>query len=309
MIFQRFINLDRLIRLKLLRKKVRGVTPIIATILILAMVIAGVVIGFVQIVPYIERSKIETDAASIQSTLIKVDNAIWDMIGDSAGQYIPDSVPSSKLQITIPLGVLETISTRNRVEYEPIYCPAGACATTFSGGVNDVIDNYGVFSHSFSSNYALLPENSLQYLTGSDPYQRRETISYSSITSSISDEQSSSNMSLYRNGFNHYVELSYRPKIFVTQSIENGQPTYNIGLFFIQLQGSSSFSGTTNVFLKYKGTSIKETLLSGVTGDSFSLLTQIDNDALTAYASFTAFPGGFTTFYKVTAITHVFSIT
>ena len=66
------------------RSKFRGVTPIIATVLILALVIAGVVIAFVQILPYIEQSRVETGSAAVQSSLINFDNTIWDMIGDSS---------------------------------------------------------------------------------------------------------------------------------------------------------------------------------------------------------------------------------
>ena len=47
---------------KIRKARSRGVTPIIATVLILGLVIAGVVIGFVQILPYIEESSSTFDA-------------------------------------------------------------------------------------------------------------------------------------------------------------------------------------------------------------------------------------------------------
>ena len=292
----------------------RGITPIIATILILALVVAGVVIGFVQIVPYIERSKVETDASSIQSSLIKVDNAIWEMIADSAGSYIPDSVPSRRMQLTVDIGTIETLQTRNNVTFEPFLCVPANCTTTLTA--SDFVatnphfstDTYGVFSHTFSSSYTLLPDNTLEYLTGSNPYQRRDPVSYSSLTSSITDEQSATNISLYRIGYTHYIELSYRPKIFVTQTITNGNPTYNVNIYLVKIQGTTSFVGTTNMFLKYTGSTIKQTIFSGVAGDSFQLLMSVDGTAATSYASFNAAPGGFTTYYRVSTTTQVFTI-
>lgn len=292
------------------RRLSRGITPIIATVLILALVVAGVVIGFVQIMPYIERSKVETDAASIQSSLIKIDNVIWDMISDSAGSYLPDSVPSRQLQITIPIGSLSTLSTRNNVTFQPIYytpsnstLPAtfNRTLSTFSTGT------YGVLSHTFSSNYVLLPENTLEYLTGSNPYQRRSAVSVSDLTSSISDDQSATNISLYRIGTTHYMDLSYRPKIFISQTIENGNPTENVNIFLIKLIGSTTFIGTTNVFIKYEGASVNQTTKIGHAGDSFEILMSAGTST-DVYAPFSAAPGGFTSFYKVTVTVQTFSI-
>ena len=286
----------------------RGVTPIIATILILALVVAGVAIGFVQIIPYIDRSKVETDAASIQSSLIQIDNMIWDMISNSAGSYIPDSVPSRQLQITIPIGSLSTIETRNNVSFEPVKCLLGSCPTITSADPNYFTNTYGVLSHTFSSNYVLLPENTLEYLSGSNPYQRRDAVSVSDLTSSISDEQSATNISLYRVGYDHYVELSYRPKIFITQSIVNGNPTCNVNIYLVKLTGSTSFIGTTNLFLKYLGDTIKQTTFTGVSGVSFEVQMAVGSSAFGSYATFNAAPGGFSSYYVVTVTTHTFSI-
>ena len=296
---------------KIQKRTQRGVTPIIATLLILAMVIAGVVIGFTQIMPYIERSKVETDASSMQSSLIKIDNAIWDMISNSAGSYIPDSVPSRKLQLTIPLGSLETFPNTNNVTYEPRPCNGptqNSCPTSFD--TSPTSQSLGILSHTFSSSYTLIPENTLEYLTGSNPYQLRDPVSYTSITSSTSDDQSASNISLYRIGYNHYIDLSYRPKILVSQTIENGAPVYNVNVFLIKLTGSTSFIGTTNVFLKYQGATVDQTTLPGTSGNGFELLMYVGpgTGTPTSYAYFPTAPGGFTTLYKVTVTTHTFSL-
>lgn len=286
----------------------RAITPIIATILILALVVAGVVIGFVQIVPYIERSKVETDASSMQGSLIQIDNTIQDMISNSAGSYIPDSVPSRRMQITVGIGTLDILESRNNVTFEPVKC-AGACNTTFNSvDPNFSTGTYGVLSHSFSSTYTILPANTLEYVTGSNPYQRRAVVSYSSLTSSVSDEQSATNISMYRVGNNQYIELSYRPKIFVTQTIENGNPTYNVNIYLVRLLGTTSFVGTSNMFIKYSGASIQESTLTGVYGDSFQLLMQVDNTAATSYALFSAAPGGFITDYHVITTIQTFTI-
>ena len=296
--FRRILN-------KISRAKRRAVSPIIATVLILALVIVGVVIGFVQILPYIEQSRVETGSASVQSSLIKFDNVIWDMIGDSSGYYFPDSVPSRKLQITLPIGVLENDPTLNTMTYEPVYCPLKVCTSV---PANSVTDSYGALRHKFSSNYPLIPENSIEYLTGSNPFQRRSMVAYSSLTTAVTDEQSSTNLTLYRENTDHFVELSYRPKVFVTQSIVNGNPTYNVGIFFIKLNVASSFIGTTNVFIKLQSTSIQETTLTGTAGDSFQVLFSIGGTQ-SAYAQYSASLGGFTTYYKVSTTTYVFSIT
>jgi len=299
----------KLIRLlsKISRSRYKGLTPIIATLMILGLVIAGVVIGFVQIVPYIEQSRVETGSASVQSSLIRLDNFIWDMIGDSSGYYFPDSVPSRKLQMSLPIGVLKNDPTLNEVIYEPIYCPSGACPGFNPVGPEYVNNSYGALRHSFSSNYALLPENSIEYLTGSNPFQRRDMVAYSSLTTSVTEELSSTNLTLYRDNFDHFVELSYRPKVFVTQSIVNGLPTYNVGVFFIKLNVSSNFIGVSNLFIKLTGTSINKTTIIGSSGDSFQLLFSIGGTQK-AYAEYSASLGGFSTYYKVTATIYEFSI-
>lgn len=299
---------------KIKRKRFdRGVTPIIATILILALVVAGVAIGFVQIIPYIERSKVETDAASIQSSLIEIDNMIWDMISNSAGSYIPDSFPSRQLQITIPIGTLSTNESRNNVSYEPVYCTGNCTQARFNtSDTNYAHNTLGVLSHSFSSNYVLLPENTLEYLTGSNPYQRRDAVSVSDLTSSISDEQSATNISLYRIGYDHYIELSYRPKIFITQTIVNGIPTCNVNIYLIKILGSTSFIGTTNMFLKYQGDTIKQITRVGyyntTSPNNFYMVMSVNNANPSFYAYYQTAPGGFTTNYVVTVTTHTFSI-
>jgi hypothetical protein len=303
---QNKLKLRRLVN-KIRKSRYRGVTPIIATILILAIVIAGVVIGFVQILPYIEGSRVETGSASVQSSLIKIDNIIWDMISDSSGYYFPDSVPSRKLQVSLPIGSLKSDPNQNRVIYEPMLCPSGTCPGFNTSSPSYVNDTFGALLHSFSSNYALIPENSLEYLTGADPFIRRDMVAYVSLTSAVTEEQSSTNLTLYRKNNKHFVELSYRPKVFVTQSIVNGFPTYNIGLFFIKIKFASSFVGTTNVFLKLTGTNITETTLIGSSGDSFQVLFSIGG-LQKAYAEVSASLGGFSTYYRVSATTYEFSI-
>ena len=294
----------------------RAITPIIATILILALVVAGVVIGFVQIVPYIERSKVETDAASIQSSLIKVDNAIWDMIADSAGSYLADSVPSRRLQVTISIGTLGVSDSSNNFTYQPFMC-SGPCGA-FNVNSFDLTDSnsstgtYGILSHTFTSTYTLLPANSLEYLTGSNPYQKRSLISYNSISSSISDEQSSTNISMYRVGYDHYIDLSYRPKIFFSQSVDNGIINNNINIYLIKLTGTTSFVGTTNMFLKYTGSTVQKLIYPASSGQYFDMAFLADNNinqlSIMADNTFPAAPGGFTTNFVVTTTTQTFSI-
>ncbi len=299
--------------LKFQKRFQRGITPIIATMLILALVVAGVVIGFVQIVPYIERSKIETDASSVEGSLISVDNAIWSMISDSAGSYIPDSVPSRSIQLTVDVGSLSINQARNNVTFEPFLCHnnctnGNVLLSSFnSSSPYFSTSTYGVFSHTFTSTYTILPDNTLEYLTGSNPYQRRNVVSYTSLTSSISDEQSASNISIYRNGLTNYIELSYRPKIFVTQTIQNGNPTYTVNIFLIKLTGTAAFVGTQNMFLKYTGSTITQNALQGNSGDSFQLLMSVDGN-FGSYAQFNAAPGGFTTVYQVSTTVQTFSI-
>ena len=311
-LFLKFIN--KFTKFSKVKKRVqRGITPIIATIMILALVVAGVVIGFDQIMPYIERSKVETDTASIQASLISVDNSIWSMISDSAGSYIADSYPSRRMQLTVDIGSLSVYQTSNNVTFEPFLC-SGNCTpdaiplADFNNSFNSFsTDTYGIFSHIFSTSNVLLPDNTLEYLTGSNPYQRRDPVSYVSLTSSVTDEQSVSNISMYRNGYTHYIDLSYRPKIFVTQTIINNNPTYNINIFLIKIVGTTSFVGTANMFLKYSGSTIKQTTLTGHVNDGFSLLMSVDGNIGT-YAVFNAAPGGFTTIYRVTSTVQTFTI-
>ena len=115
---------------------------------------------------------------------------------------------------------------------------------------------------------------------------------------------------MYRVGYNHYIDLSYRPKILVSQTIENGAPVYNINVFLIKITGSTSFIGTTNVFLKYLNSAVDKITLNGTVNQGFELLMQVGSGIGTtvSYAYIPTAPGGFTTFYKVTVTTHTFSL-
>jgi len=125
-------------------------------------------------------------------------------------------------------------------------------------------------------------------------------------------ELSSTNLILFKGNIFHFIELSYRPKAFLTQTIENNNPTYQISLFLINLTGSITFTGSTPLKLTYLGAEFSEINFieddTNTTLDRFELHIEVDGVQGT-YAVININPlDGLTISYKLTTVVYNFEI-
>ncbi|MHA2365474.1 MAG: hypothetical protein ACXAC7_16070 [Candidatus Hodarchaeales archaeon] len=290
----------------------RAISPILASILLLGLVTAGVVIGFLQIYPYMQRTQAENTSSAVEGSLSRLNQNILEMINE-AGLYLPGSSPSRMVSINLPLGVLSSPSENTNLTYQVVTCD-GSNSTTSCSNTSDpnffdtttavpTQTSLEFLQHYFSLNYDLLPVGTLQYLSGSNPNQERDPVAYTGI-GSIQEEDSSTNLSLYRDNSAHYIDLSYRPKVFLTQTIENNAITYNTGLYLINISVLGSFSGATSLKLTLKSTTISETSLTSTSATKIQLHMDVDGER-GIYASVTRFG---TTTYKLSTIVYYFEI-
>lgn len=298
--------------MKPLSRHRRALSPIIATVLILGLVTTGVMIGFLQVLPYMERSRAETAASSVQASLISVDNTIWDMISDSSGNYAAGQYPSQRVPMNLPVGYLSVFETENDVEYQPFECttvqpcPTVGAADFFGGG--SVVDALGTFRHQFTTSYSLIPQGTVEYLTGSNPRQARDSVAENTLGMDVSAELSMTNLSFSRDNIYHYIQLSYRPKVFVTQTVEAGNPVYNVGVYFIKLTGSVGLLGRTQLGLTYEGASVNQQVLTESLGSQGFELHLAVNGQQGVYATVNTANDALTTSYRVTVVTYTFTL-
>jgi len=64
-------------------KKNRGVSPVLATIIIFGLIITGVMVTFIQVVPYIEQAQSEQTISSVKNGFVDLDNTIKSLISES----------------------------------------------------------------------------------------------------------------------------------------------------------------------------------------------------------------------------------
>ncbi|MHA1237093.1 MAG: hypothetical protein ACTSQ9_05475 [Candidatus Hodarchaeales archaeon] len=59
-------------------KKKRGVSPVLATVIIFGLIITGVMVTFIQVIPYIEQAQSEQTISSVRNSFIELDNTLED---------------------------------------------------------------------------------------------------------------------------------------------------------------------------------------------------------------------------------------
>ena len=233
-------------------KSQRGISPIIATLLILGLVTTGVVIGLLQILPFVERSRIESGITSTQSGLLELDNAIHELINSGEG--------FKKVEIDKPLGLLSLVPDRDNYNFQ-------------------ISTNNGLYAHSqiigkiefnSPSTYDIIPVGSVKYLNGPDPTSSRDEvviIDQNEGTSSGYTSMNIINMTRVSGSIN--IDYFYRPKVIVSQT----GPDIDIQIQFIKLKNPSSLNESeflavennkNQIGVRYSLNSLSSTIFNGI---------------------------------------------
>ena len=234
-------------------KSRRGISPIIATLLILGLVTTGVVIGLLQILPFIERSKIESGITSVQSGLIELDNAIHELINGGEG--------FKRVEIEKPLGLLSLIPDEDNYNFQI----KNTTDTLFS--YSQII---GKIEFSSPSTYDIIPVGSSKYLNGPDPTSKRdEVVIIDQNNAGNSGFNSMNIINMTRDPGSINIDYFYRPKVIVSQTGAN----IDIQIQFIKLKSSSSLNESeflavennrNQIGVRYSLNSLTSTIFNGV---------------------------------------------
>ena len=219
------------------KKRRRAVSPIIATVIIFALILAGVLIGVLQVLPYIEQSRTETALATIQGSFLSIDSAISSII--SAGGYTGNGLTSSTQQISLQttLGTLSLLNVSNYVAIR-----------NFTTSINPLVGNQGTITYpfiayfdnslsfAFQSSAPQIAVGAKEYLNGPNPLVQRPAYAFLQYGTPTSNYQGMSNLTLTRDSNNQYINLNYRPKIIITLS-QSTALDVNVRVYLVQLNG------------------------------------------------------------------------
>ncbi len=231
------LNLGRFLHIRR-----RAISPVIATIMIFGLIITGVMITFIQVLPYIEKAKSQESVSAVQNSFLELDTAIKSLISESGSPGGYRTVFVQK-----PQGRIDYIPNRNFVSF----------------GLKDQDDNsilmilqeqgMGLLDWQYSSPQSLLPRGTTKFLTGPDPYKTRNPVF---LTGTFSNEEYNdlTNLTLsHQNDRKHHISLNYRISVYLTISTQPN-PQIQIQVFLIIL--SADFN---SIFSQYKQFSIRST--------------------------------------------------
>ncbi len=234
-----------------LGKKRRAVSPVLATVIIFGLIITGVMVTFIQVVPFIEQAQSEQTISSVKNSFIDLDETIESLIRESGN---PGGFRT--LLFTKPAGTLEF---NPKVYYISLYLEDKNVDF-----VHDIIDfqEIGMVDWVYSSPRPVLPRRTSKYLTGPDPYKTREQAFITGMFAT-SDNQDLTNLVLsHQPDRKHHISLDYRVSIYLTISTQP-VPEIRFQIFLISL--TADFNSIHNQYKQItvhvsKNVSVPETL-------------------------------------------------
>ncbi|MFX0207952.1 MAG: hypothetical protein ACFFDT_18345 [Candidatus Hodarchaeota archaeon] len=233
-----------------------AVSPMIATILILGIIVGGLAIGIVFVIPYRDRIIAESTFESMKTGFKDINREILSLISKST----PASNETTQIKLAMRSGAISS--------YDP---------TTLTLYLNDST-SLTYFSprrlrYAFHSDHEFLPIGTKKYLLGSDPWTPR----------SISTSRLTGNLTLIHPINSHYfIELDYGLSVLsnVGTDITGADVFVNVTITGIRLEGIAGGIIDNNPTLSLKVTnSTKETIYNSGTkiGDA-TVSLDIDGD-------------------------------
>ncbi|MCK4847727.1 MAG: hypothetical protein KAT16_01740 [Candidatus Heimdallarchaeota archaeon] len=220
-------------------KRKRGVSPVLATIIIFGLIMTGVMVTFIQVVPYIEQAQSEQTISSVKNSFIDLDNTIKSLISESGN---PGGFRT--VLFTKPAGTLDFKPDEFTISL-----------SLYNQDNNSVYDflqlqEIGILDWEYNSPRAVLPKGTSKYLTGPDPYKTREQSFLTGIFSTT-DYKELTNLTLsHQMDRKHHITLNYRMAVYLTIETQP-VPEIRFQIFLISL--STDF---TSIHNQYKQISV-----------------------------------------------------
>lgn len=209
----------------------RGVSPVLATVIIFGLIITGVMITFVQVVPYIEQAQSEEAIATTSNSFLELDTTIKSLISESGAPGGFRTVLFNK-----PAGRVEFDPARYSYRLRLLDQDENLVYNLFEDLTDDITGflTIGVLDWTYNSPRAVIPRGTTKYLTGPDPYKIRDPI-FVSGTFSSTDYLDLTNLTLsHLDDRRHHVTLNYRISIYLTISTQP-DPEIRFEVFLILL--------------------------------------------------------------------------
>ncbi len=213
----------KLINFSIFTKKNRGVSPVLATVIIFGLIITGVMITFVQVIPYIEQAQSEEAIAAARNSFLELDTTIKSLLSESGTPGGFRTILFSK-----PSGIVYFIEDRYYFSLRLYDQDDNIVYTIFDE------QEVGALDWVYNSPRSVLPRGTTKYLTGPDPYKTRDPILLTGTFSST-DYQDLTNLTLsHLNDKKHHITLNYRIAIYLT-ILTQPEPEIRFEVFLILL--------------------------------------------------------------------------
>lgn len=221
------------------RKKNRGVSPVLATIIIFGLIITGVMVTFIQVVPYIEQAQSEQTISSVKNSFIDLDNTIKSLISESG-----DPGGFRTVLFTKPAGTLDFNPNEFTISLS-LY-------DQDSNSVYDFFDEQeiGILDWVYSSPRAVLPRGTSKYLTGPDPYKNRDQTVLTGMFGNTEYKELTNLTLSHQSDRKHHIALNYRIAVYLTLETQP-VPEIRFQIFLVSL--SADF---TSIHSQYKQLSV-----------------------------------------------------
>ena len=221
------------------RKKTRGVSPVLATIIIFGLIITGVMVTFIQVVPYIEQAQSEQTISSVKNSFIDLDNTLKSLISESG-----DPGGFRTVLFTKPAGTLDFNPKEFTISLS-LY-------DQDSNSVYDFFDEQeiGILDWVYSSPRAVLPRGTSKYLTGPDPYKNRDQTVLTGMFSNTEYKELTNLTLSHQSDRKHHITLNYRMAVYLTLETQP-VPEIRFQIFLVSL--SADF---TSIHSQYKQLSV-----------------------------------------------------
>lgn len=216
----------------------RAVSPVLATVIIFGLIISGVVIVFVQVVPYVDQAKSESTIAAVQNSFLEIDSAIIQLLNEGG---LPGG--SREVSMNIPEGKLEISSARSPQEFHSLSIGLtdgdGSYLRKSNGSeVGNIATNIPLYylDYVYNSPRDIVPKYSFKYMKGPNPLLKRDPVILTGLYTS-SEYQDLTNLTLSKLRDNrHHLTMNYR--VAVHFSLEtNPNPIINLKLFIVRVSG------------------------------------------------------------------------
>jgi hypothetical protein len=226
--------------------KKKGVSPLISTILIFALIMLGVGIGVIQVVPYIETAQARATLTSVQTTFNKIDSSISDLINEGISTETTGSEHAQRLvTLSKNMGTLEYSSGTNFFNMRIVDQNRELISNGSTGkeieplfGTADI--DLGRMDYNFATTASIIPLDSWKYLKGPSQYRRRSAVAVIAPVQANKEtytDIANFTMSYSSTDYLLHLILDYRSKI-VINIVFNPVPEIRISTFMIKITGS-----------------------------------------------------------------------